>query len=65
MASTPESVMSNVLSFRNTLHAIRASLFARAVAALFRCSRAAACSSHAPKLNFFQLCGRIRIMFAA
>jgi hypothetical protein len=32
---------------------------------LFRCIRGAAFCSHNPKLNFFQLCGRIRMTFAA
>src|SRR4051794_41870501 len=47
------------------LHDIRASLLARAVASLLRCSRGAAFRSHAPKLKRFQLCGRIRMTFAA
>jgi hypothetical protein len=47
------------------LHAIRASLLARAVASLLRCSRGAAFRSHAPKLKRSQLWGRIRITFAA
>ena len=65
MAGTSEWDISNVLSFRSTLHAILASLFARAVAALFLCNRFAASFSQVPKLYFSQLCGRIRIMFAA
>ena len=48
-----------------TLQAIRASLLAKAVASLFRCSRVAASVSHGPKLNFCQLCGRIRMTWAA
>src|SRR6478672_7535652 len=47
------------------LHVIRASLFAKAVASLLRWSRGAAFRSHAPKLKRSQLCGRIRMTFAA
>src|SRR4051794_34866203 len=47
------------------LHATRASLLAKAVASLLRCSRGAAFCSHAPKLKCSQLCGRIRMTFAA
>src|SRR6478672_6486690 len=47
------------------LHVIRASLFARAVASLLRCSRGAAFESHVPKLKRSQLCGRMRMTFAA
>ena len=57
--------MSNVFSLRSTLQAMRASLLANAVASLFRCIRGAAFCSHDPKLNFSQLCGRIRMTLAA
>src|SRR5579871_5718587 len=56
---------SKVLSLRRMLHAIRANLFASAVASLLRCSRGAAFCSHAPKLKRCQLWGRIRMTFAA
>jgi hypothetical protein len=51
--------------FLRTLQAILASLLASAVASLLRCMRDAACFSQAPKLKRSQLCGRIRITFAA
>src|ERR1700761_3635900 len=56
---------SKVFSLRKMLHAIRASLLAKAVASLLRCSRGAAFRSHAPKLKRSQLWGRIRMTFAA
>src|SRR5215207_1553357 len=43
--------VSNALSWRRTLQAMRASLLARATASLFLCNRSDAVLSHAPKLN--------------
>src|SRR5262252_5511855 len=57
--------VSNALSFRSTLQAMRASLLANATASLFLCNRSDAELSHGPKLYRAQLCGRIRRTFAA
>jgi hypothetical protein len=65
IAVTSRREASKGFSLRRMLHVIRASLFARAVASLLRCSRGAALRSHVPKLKRSQLCGRIRITFAA
>ena len=65
MAVTSGLWLSNAFSCLRTLHAMRASLLAKAVASLLRCSLVAASVSQGPKLNFSQLCGRIRMTLAA
>src|SRR6476620_12719816 len=51
IAVTSRREASKGFSLRRMLHVIRASLFARAVASLLRCSRGAAFRSHVPKLK--------------
>ncbi len=65
MLATSFQLVSKAFLLARTLHAIRASLLAKAVASLFRCIRVVASFSHGPKLNFYQLCGRIRMTCAA
>lgn len=56
---------SNRVPCRRRLQAVRASLLASAMAALFRGIRATASVSHGPKLQSDHRCGRIMITFAA
>lgn len=56
---------SNRVPWWRTLQAVRASLLAKAMAALLRGIRATAPVSHGPKLKSAHLCWRIMITFAA